>query len=108
MSSSSRTMTSWGDGIGEMSREKVCGGWGGARHRGMSTTTTSPVRRLALLALGLLVVLTGLGLGSSPASALNPTQPRFLLAAGYQSFIRVYVAPPQWQDTDAPVTGYTV
>lgn len=71
-------------------------------------STTSIVRRLALLALGLLVVMTGVGLGSAPASALEPSAPVDVLAAGYQKFIRVYVIPSAWEDPDAPITGYTV
>ncbi|HEX7134923.1 MAG TPA: DUF4214 domain-containing protein, partial [Iamia sp.] len=70
------------------------------------TTTTSTVRRLALLALGLLVVLTGVGLGSAPASASPPSHPQAIIAAGYEDIIRIFFSPPESVDEDAPVTGY--
>ncbi len=70
-----------------------------------ASTTTSIVRRLALLALGLLVVLTGVGLGSTPASAASPTAPVKIFARGYTDFIRVYWAPPVSGD---PVTSYRI
>ncbi|HMJ77917.1 MAG TPA: fibronectin type III domain-containing protein, partial [Iamia sp.] len=73
-----------------------------------TTAPLSTLRRLALLALGLMVVLTGIGLGSSPASAIEPGAPKGLLAAGYEKFIRVYITPSIWEDPDAPITGYTV
>jgi hypothetical protein len=76
------------------------------------TTSTNPstVRRLALLALGLLVVLTGIGLGSAPASAYAPTAPRAIIAVGYDAaddFVRVHWAPPV--DTGGePITSYRI
>jgi hypothetical protein len=69
-------------------------------------SATSTARRVALLALGLLVVLTGIGLGSAPASALAPTKPQEILAAPYDDFVRVYWAPPL--HSDEPVTSYRV
>jgi hypothetical protein len=71
----------------------------------MSTHTASSVRRLALLALGLLVVLTGVGLGSAPASAAAPFAPVKIFARGYDDFVRVYWAPPT---SDVPVTSYRI
>ena len=91
-----------------MPARKVCGPGRWALHTGMSTHTASTVRRLALLALGLLVVLTGVGLGSTPASALPPNQPRHIEAHGYEDLIRVYVAPPVAYLGGADVTGYQV
>jgi hypothetical protein len=73
-----------------------------------TTAPLSTIRRLALLALGLMVVLTGIGLGSAPASAVEPGAPVDVLAAGYQKFIRVYITPSTGEDPDAPITGYTV
>src|SRR5688500_14941810 len=89
--------------------QKVCGGVGWARHRGMSTNTTAPrpstFRRLALLALGLMVVLTGIGISSAPASADAPTAPVKIMVKGYEHFIRLYWAPPTSGD---PATSYRI
>ncbi|HEU5150298.1 MAG TPA: DUF4214 domain-containing protein [Iamia sp.] len=76
----------------------------------MSTHTTtvnhpSIARRVGLLALGLLVVLTGIGLGATPASATAPTKPVKIFAIGYDDFVRVYWAPPTHGD---PVTSYRI
>jgi hypothetical protein len=71
-----------------------------------ASTTTSIVRRLALLALGLLVVLTGVGLGSAPASAFTPTKPVKIFAKGYDDFVRVYWAPPI--SSDPAPTSYRI
>ncbi len=71
-----------------------------------TASTPSTLRRIALLALGLMVVLTGIGLGGAPASAAPPTKPQIILAAGYDDFIRLYWAPPV--DSDEPVTSYRV
>jgi len=82
---------------------------GPARPTGMSTNPTaplSPLRRLALLALGLLVVLTGVGLGSSPASALPPSAPQKIFAVGYDDYIRVHWAPPL--TSNEPILSYRI
>ena len=73
-----------------------------------ASTTVRPTaigRRLALLALGLLVVLTGVGLGSSPASAQAPTSPVKIMAKSYEDFVRLYWAPPTAGD---PVDSYRI
>jgi hypothetical protein len=76
----------------------------------MDTHTTSTIRKIALVALGLLIVVTGLGLGASPASAYAPVAPRAIIAIGFDEstdFIRFHWAPP----TDLggkPVTAYQV
>jgi hypothetical protein len=70
-----------------------------------TTATTSTARRVALLALGLLVVLTGIGLGSTPASADAPFKPVKIFAIGYEDFVRLYWAPPT---SDEPVDSYRI
>jgi hypothetical protein len=77
------------------------------------TTTTNPIhptaiRRLAVLALGLLIALTGIGLGSAPAGAIAPGSPKSITTAGYGGFVRVYWSTPIWEDSEQPVTGYQV
>lgn len=81
----------------------------------MSTHTTTPAplsiaRRLGLLVLGLAIVLTGIGLGSSPASAYAPTSPKPIIAIGFDAaddFVRVHWAPPS-DLGGKPITNYRI
>jgi hypothetical protein len=70
-----------------------------------TTRPTSITRRLALLALGLMVVLTGVGLGGSPASADAPNTPVKIIAKSYDDFIKLYWAPANISD---PATSYRI
>jgi hypothetical protein len=73
-----------------------------------TATTAHPIRRIAVAAvLAILTLATALGLTATPASAEAPSAPAVLSTTPYDTFVRLFWAPPA-NDGGKKVTSYTV